>query len=108
MTDRNRDGHITRRELGRLGLGFALAIGSAGSGVRSARAEEEALVNEVADNAALVQALSYVNQSPVEGANCSNCAIYLGGSATKGKCGLFQKGVVLSTGHCASWSKKST
>lgn len=108
MTDRNRDGRITRRELGRVGLGFALAIGSTGAGVRTARAEEQALVNEVADNAALVQALAYVNQSPVEGANCANCALYLGGAAPKGKCGLFQKGVVLATAHCTSWSKKST
>lgn len=62
MTDRNR-GRIARRELGRMGLGYVLVIGGAGIGVRAARAEEEALVNEVADNAALVKAVTYVNQS---------------------------------------------
>jgi len=107
MTERN-FGRITRRELGRVGIGVALAIGGAGIGVRAARAEEGTLVNEIADNAALVKAISYVNQSAVEGANCANCALYLGGATPKGRCVLFQKGVVLSVGHCVSWSKKST
>ena len=100
-------GHVTRRELGRVGIGLALAIGGASIGARSARAEEAALVGEIADNAALITAIQYVNQSVVEGANCGNCALYLGGAAPKGRCGLFQKGVVSASGHCVSWIKKN-
>lgn len=107
MQDRDFDGNMTRRELGRLGLGVALALGGAGVGARRASAHDDVLVNEIAENAALVQALAYVNESAVAGANCANCALYLGGDAPKGKCGLFQKGVVAAAGHCTSWSKKS-
>lgn len=106
MKDRDL-GRVTRRELGRVGIGLALAIGGAGIGVRPARAEGEALVDEIAENAALIKAISYLNQSAVEGANCGNCALYLGGTAPQGRCGLFQKGVVPTTGHCVSWIKKN-
>lgn len=98
---------VTRRDLGRLGLGFALAVGGASIGARRALAQEEGMVTEFPENAALVQALSYRAVSDVEGAKCANCALYLGGAAPKGKCGLFQKGLVSAEGHCTSWSKKS-
>jgi hypothetical protein len=106
MKDRD-FGRVTRRELGRVGVGLALAIGGAGLGMRTARAEEEVLVDAIAENAALIKAISYVNQSVAEGKNCGNCALYLGGAAPKGRCGLFQKGVVPTTGHCVSWIKKN-
>lgn len=106
MQDRKDDRKMTRRELAQRGLVFALAIGGIG-GARRAHAEDEPFVNEVPENAPLVQALSYVNQSAVAGSNCANCALYLGGAAPKGNCGLFQKGVVPAVGYCTSWSKKS-
>lgn len=107
MDDRIREGRITRRELAQLGLGAALALGGVGLGARRARASEDALVTEFAENAAVLQAVSYVNESKVPGANCANCALYLGGDAAKGRCGLFAKGVVPAAGHCTSWSKRS-
>jgi hypothetical protein len=106
MQDQEGDGRMTRRELARRGIALALVLGGAGGAGRVHA--EEPLVNEVPENAALVQALSYVNQSAVAGSNCANCALYLGGGAPKGKCGLFQKGVVAGTGYCTSWSKKSS
>jgi High potential iron-sulfur protein len=106
MKDRDL-GRVTRRELGRVGIGLALAVCGASIGVRPVRAEDAALVDELPENAALIKAISYVNQSAVAGANCGNCALYLGGAAPKGRCGLFQRGVVPVTGHCVSWIKKS-
>jgi hypothetical protein len=107
MEDGMRDGRITRRELAQLGLGAALALGGIGLGARRAVAAEDALITELPENAVLVQTLAYVNESKVAGANCGNCALYLGGDAPKGRCGLFAKGVVAAAGHCMSWSKKS-
>jgi hypothetical protein len=104
--DRSEAACVTRRDLGRLGIGLAVAVGS-GLGARRAWAQEEGMVTEFAENAALVQALSYIAVSNVEGAKCANCALYLGADAPKGKCGLFQKGLVSAEGHCASWSKRN-
>jgi hypothetical protein len=106
-TNRSEGTHVTRRDLGRLGLGFAVAFGGASLRAPRAWAEEEALVTEIAENAALVQALSYVAVSKTEGSNCANCALYLTVGAPKGKCGLFQKGLVSAEGHCTSWSKRN-
>ena len=109
MDSSNRSGklHVTRREFGQLGLGIVLAVGGAGLGALRARAADEPMVTEVADNAPLVQALKYVPKSDVEGQKCANCALFLGGDAPAGKCGLFPTGFVSAEGHCSSWSKKS-
>ena len=98
---------ITRRELGQLGLGVVLAASGLSLGARRARAEDEPMITEIPENAPIVQALAYKAKSDVEGAKCANCALYLGGDAPQGKCGLFPKGVVSAEGHCSSWSKKS-
>lgn len=106
MTKRNREGRMTRRELGRAGLGLALALGGVGA-ARRAHASDDALVTEFPENAALIAAIAYVNESAMADQKCANCALYLGGDAPRGRCGLFQKGVVPAAGHCVSWSKKS-
>jgi hypothetical protein len=74
---------------------------------RRARAEDEQMVNEIAENAPLLQALNYVPKSAIAESKCANCAVFLGGDAPKGKCALFQKGLVSAEGHCSSWSKKA-
>ena len=98
---------VTRRELGQLGLGLVLAAGGVSLAARRAGAEDEQMVTEIAENAPLLQALGYVAKSPIPESHCGNCAVYLGGDAPKGKCALFQKGLVSAEGHCSSWSKKA-
>lgn len=101
---------MTRRDFGRYGLGLALAAAAAGGatlGARRAFAQDEPYVTDVPENAPMVQALKYVSKSETPDQKCANCALFLGGTAPKGKCGLFQKGVVSAEGHCTSWSKKT-
>jgi hypothetical protein len=38
--------------------------------------------------------------------NCANCQLYTPGADGKGKCQLFQLGVVPDGGWCMSWTKK--
>ena len=65
-------------------------------------------MNEIAENAALVQALAYVNQSAVAGANCANCALYQGKPTDKAAaCALFPGKLVAGPGWCSAWAKKA-
>ena len=101
--DEIREPRFSRR---RLLVNSALLAGGAVLGVRGAGAEEAKLVTEFPENQPLIDTLKYVNQSTVEGRNCANCILYQGGEAPRGKCPLFQQGVVPAAGWCASWALK--
>lgn len=97
---------FTRREVGKLGLGLAVAVGGLAAGARSARAADEKLVTDIPENAAIVSGIQYVNESPFPDKHCKNCVLYTVTNDTVGKCTLFPNGVVKATGHCASWALK--
>jgi len=52
-------------------------------------------------------ALAYVNESTVEGQNCSNCALYQNGDEKVGECPLFQGKKVTAGAWCNAWVLKS-
>jgi hypothetical protein len=99
---------MDRREFIKLGLtaGALLPIVGATFGAATARASEDKLVTEIAENGMLVESLQYVNESKTEGQSCSTCMLFTAGAGGRGKCQLFQQGVVSEKGWCASWSKK--
>jgi len=98
---------LTRRELGKLGLGAAVAAGGLLLGARRARAQDDKLVTEIEANAPIVSQLQYVNESPFPDKHCSNCVLYQGApDSDRGKCPLFVQGVVAAQGHCMSWAPK--
>lgn len=96
----------TRRDVGKLGLGFAAAVGGLAFGGRSARADDTKLVTEIPENAAIVTGLQYVNEAPDPAKVCSGCVLYTAGANDRGKCTLFPQGVVAAKGHCISWAAK--
>jgi len=95
----------TRREIGKLGLGLAAAVGGLSLGARVARAEDK-LVTDMPEHATLVSGLQYTNESPYPDKQCKGCVLYTAVDDTKGKCTLFPTGLVSATGHCASWAAK--
>lgn len=68
-----------------------------------APAQPGALVTEIADNATLVASLQYVNQGANPEQVCEGCQLYTAVAEGKGRCTLFQQGLVAARGHCASW-----
>lgn len=68
----------------------------------------DALVTEIPAMATLVTALKYVHQSEKPDQSCSSCQFFTPVSGGRGKCQLFQQGLVESTGWCSSWAKKVT
>jgi hypothetical protein len=107
--DRRDDGGqrgFTRREVGKLGLGLAVAVGGLAASARTARAQDEKLVTDIPENAAIVSGIQYVNESPYPDKQCKNCVLYTAKDDAVGKCTLFPNGVVKGTGHCASWAAK--
>lgn len=105
--ERDRNG-LTRRQVGRAGLGLVLAVGGVSLGWRRAFAADEPYVTDVPESAAIVQALQYVSKSAKPDQQCASCALFVADAgATKGKCALFAKGLVSAEGWCSSWSKKS-
>ncbi len=66
----------------------------------------EALVTEIPSNATLVTTLGYVAASPNAEQRCGNCQLYTAGAGGRGKCALFQNGLVVETGWCRSWVQK--
>jgi hypothetical protein len=97
---------FTRREIGKLGLGLAAAVGGLSLGARTARAQDEKLVTDMPEHAALVTGLQYANQSPYPDKQCKGCVLYTAKDDAHGKCTLFPTGLVSATGHCASWAAK--
>jgi hypothetical protein len=96
----------TRREVGKLGLGLAAAVGGLALGGRNARADESKLDTEIPENAAIVSGLQYANESPYPDKVCSGCVLFTAGANDRGKCTLFPQGVVAAKGHCISWAAK--
>lgn len=101
----HKDG-LTRRELGKIGLGLAAAVGGLAIGARTARAQDDKLVTDIPENAALVTGLQYVNQSEFPDKLCKGCVLYTAKDDVHGKCTLFPNGLVTAVGHCASWAAK--
>jgi hypothetical protein len=66
------------------------------------------LVTEIPAMAPLVETLKYVHLSEKPDQSCSNCQFFTPKSDTRGRCQLFQQGLVESTGWCQSWAKKAT
>jgi hypothetical protein len=52
------------------------------------------------------KALSYTENSTEAGKNCSNCALYQGGTAASGGCPIFPGKEVAATGWCTSYVPK--
>ena len=96
---------MDRREFLAAGLTAATLLPGALLTAKTARAGE-ALVTELPDNAPMVAALQYVNDSPKDDQNCGNCQLYTAGEAGTGKCQLFPTGLVAEAGNCASWAQK--
>ena len=74
--------------------------------VPTARAEDVPMVTDVAELKPIVDALGYVAKSEKADQTCGNCQLYAAGSDGKGKCQLFQQGLVAEDGWCLSWTKK--
>ena len=72
----------------------------------AAESGEERLVTEIPANATLVTSLKYVNASPEAEKRCGNCQLYTAGEGGRGKCTLFQSGLVAEAGWCQSWVAK--
>lgn len=100
-------GSMDRREFLKAGLTSAMLLPMAGAvlAAKSARAEGE-LVTEIEANAPMVAALQYVTQSEKADQKCGNCQLFTAGSDGKGKCQLFQQGLVTEAGWCMSWAQK--
>ena len=96
---------MDRRAFLMAGATAAAVLPGALLAARPARAEE-ALVTDMPEQAPMVQALQYVNESTMDGKNCANCQLYTAGEGGKGKCQLFPTGLVMGTGYCASWAQK--
>ncbi len=100
--------NVTRRELGTLAAGAALAALGVSPMAARAAADDSTLVTEIPANAGLIKAVQYVDQSAKAGEICSGCILWQGGDARRGKCPLFQQGVVSAGGWCSSWSPRPT
>ena len=53
------------------------------------------------------KALQYTHESTVEGKNCANCQLYLGGDAAWGGCPIFAGKEVAAAGYCTAWAPKA-
>jgi len=107
---RSGPGSMNRRDFIKTGLSAAAVLPAAGVLLRAAPAgaEEGQLVTEIADQAPMVAALQYVNETAKPDQNCKICQFYTAGEGGKGKCQLFQKGLVSEAGWCASYVKKAS
>ena len=99
------DSGMSRRDFMKTGLTAAAALPVVATLVRPGVARAE-LVTELPDQAAMVGALQYVNESTKPDQNCTNCQFYTPGEGGVGKCQLFPVGNVAEKGWCASWAKK--
>lgn len=103
-------GSMNRRDFIKTGLSAAAVLPAAGVLLHAApaRAEGDQLVTEIADQAPMVAALQYVNESAKPDQKCTDCQFFTPGEGGKGKCQLFQKGLVTDGGWCASYVKKAS
>ncbi len=106
----DRERALDRREF--LKAGFAatalLPLAGVAFGAAAAHAADDKLVTEIEAAGIMVTALQYTNESAKPDQNCGNCQLYTAGEDGKGKCQLFQQGLVTEAGWCASWIKKVT
>jgi hypothetical protein len=72
----------------------------------AAATDDRRLVTEIASAAPLVSGLQYVDESAKSDQRCGNCQLYTAGSDGRGKCQLFQQGLVKESGWCLSWVAK--
>ena len=101
---------LDRREFLKTSLTATALLPLAGVafGATAAHAADDQLVTEVPASGVMVTALQYTNESAKPDQNCANCQLYTTGEGGKGKCQLFQQGLVTEGGWCASWTKKVT
>lgn len=66
----------------------------------------DAPVTAFAANAALVTTLQYVSEGADPQKICSGCQLYTPVDGEKGRCTLFQQGLVAAKGHCTSWIQR--
>ena len=100
-------GAMSRREFIKTGLTAAAVLPLANTVLRPGLAHaEEKLVTEMPDQAHMVQALQYVNESDKPDQNCTNCQFYTPGEGGTGKCQLIPIGLVADGGWCASFVEK--
>ena len=97
---------VTRRHFGQLGFG-ALLASLVGGLPRRVRADDHLLVTDLPENAPILSATQYVNETAQPGKNCGNCILYQAGDGGRGKCPIFAKGSVPENAWCISWSPKS-
>jgi len=85
-----------------------LPVAGVALGAFAAHAEDEQLVTDIQDPAvsSMVTTLQYTNESTKPDQKCAGCQLFTAVSETEGKCQLFTKGHVSSTGWCMSWVKK--
>lgn len=67
---------------------------------------DDAPVTAFAANAALVTTLQYVSEGSDPQKICSGCQLYTAVDGSKGRCTLFQQGLVAAKGHCTSWIQR--
>ena len=104
-------GTMNRRDFIKTGLTAAVVLPVADAVLRplAARADDTKLITELPDQAAMVAALQYVNESAKADQTCLDCQFFTPGSdSARGKCQLFPIGLVTSAGWCASYVKKAT
>jgi hypothetical protein len=80
---------------------------AAPAAVPGAQAGSDKLITEIPANASLVSSLQYVNESNVKGQQCVGCQLFTPVGTERGKCVLFQAGLVMAKGHCSSWIQKT-
>jgi hypothetical protein len=108
---RNGTGAMNRRDFIKTGLVAAAVLPIADAVLRPlpARADDTKLITELPDQAAMVTALQYVNESAKADQDCANCQFFTpAADGARGKCQLFPTGMVTAKGWCASYVKKVT
>jgi hypothetical protein len=73
----------------------------------SGSAPADALVTEVEAMRPTVEALQYVHVSQKPDQKCTGCQFYTAVSPERGRCQLFQQGLVEAGGWCASWTARA-
>lgn len=100
------DGGLTRRELHRRGLTLLAGLGSL-AWTRAAWADTaEPWASDVTANAALLAGVKYAAETPKPEQRCANCVLYQARGDDRGKCALFQQGLVPAGAWCMSWGPK--
>lgn len=104
--DDRRRGGISRRDFHRLGAGLLIGAAVPGMARRASADDHTELVTAYPANEPILAAVQYVNETAIPERACSGCALYQPAADGRGKCGLFQKGLVSEQGWCTSWIAK--